>query len=68
MQLRMNRAAELLAESVLTIHAVGQQVGFTDPYYFSRMFRQYHGKSPLQYQQMLYSDSPSSLSTSPFQP
>lgn len=65
MQLRMNRAAMLLAQGVLSIHAIGNQVGFTDPYYFSRMFRQYHGRSPLQYQQLICSDYPSSLSASP---
>jgi AraC-like DNA-binding protein len=59
MQIRMNKAASLLGENILSVHAVGQQVGFTDPYYFSRMFRQYHGRSPQQYQQMVCSESPS---------
>lgn len=65
MQLRMNKAAALLAENVLAIHAIGQQVGFDDPYYFSRMFRQYHGQSPQQYQQSVCSEYPSRISTSP---
>lgn len=66
MQLRMNRAADLLAEGIFAIHAIGKAVGFEDPYYFSRMFKQYHSRSPQQYQQMICSDSPSSASTSPF--
>jgi len=59
MQVRMNKAANLLAENILSIHGVGEQVGFTDPYYFSRMFRQHHGRSPKQYRQMVCSDYPS---------
>lgn len=65
MQLRMNKAAILLAEKILSVHAIGEQVGFDDPYYFSRTFRQYHGRSPQQYQQLVCSDYPSVVSASP---
>lgn len=44
---RMQRAVELLhsqPESSLT--AVSEQVGYTDPYYFSRCFKRYYGVTP----------------------
>ncbi|HAI10273.1 MAG TPA: hypothetical protein DCM28_01125 [Phycisphaerales bacterium] len=65
LQLRMSRAAALLAENILTVQAVGRKVGFEDPYYFSRMFKQSQGLSPQQYQQSVCSDHPSGLSGSP---
>ncbi len=40
---RLERAAELLASSSLPVSEVGKEVGITDPYYFSRLFRQYAG-------------------------
>lgn len=44
---RMQRAAELLhsrPDSSLT--AISEQVGYTDPYYFSRCFKRYYGVTP----------------------
>ena len=44
---RMQRAAELIhsrPDSSLT--AISEQVGYTDPYYFSRCFKQYYGVTP----------------------
>ena len=44
---RMQRAAELLhsrPESSLT--DISEQVGYTDPYYFSRCFKRYYGVTP----------------------
>lgn len=44
---RMQRAAELLhsrPDSSLT--TVSEQVGYTDPYYFSRCFKRYYGVTP----------------------
>ena len=41
------RAAELIhsrPDSSLT--AISEQVGYTDPYYFSRCFKQYYGVTP----------------------
>ncbi len=47
--LRLERAAELLRGSSLTVAAVGEQVGVRDPYYFSRFFRQRYGLSPTEF-------------------
>ena len=48
-QLRMQHAAALLADGRLTVQAVAERVGYEDPYYFSRLFKQHMGQSPAQY-------------------
>jgi AraC-like DNA-binding protein len=45
----MERAAELLAEDRLTVRAIAKQLGFGDPFYFSRTFRRHFGRSPSEY-------------------
>lgn len=50
-RLRMERASTLLLEGRLTVAAVGRAVGYADPYYFSRVFRQHFGHSPSDHQQ-----------------
>jgi AraC-like DNA-binding protein len=64
--LRMDRAAALLVDGRLTVRAIAAQVGFDDPFYFSRLFKQHFGRSPAQYQQAAGSDSPSRVSPAPF--
>lgn len=49
--LRVQRAAELLQRSSISITEVGANVGFNDPAYFSRTFRKEMGLSPQQYRQ-----------------
>lgn len=51
LDLRLARAAELLAHGPLTIEAVARAVGFADPAYFSRRFRAHHGLSPRQWRE-----------------
>ena len=46
---RMKQAAALLAEGRLTIQAVSCQVGISDPFYFSRCFKQQFGMTPTEY-------------------
>lgn len=44
---RMRKAAELLQqEHELSLTAVSERVGYTDPYYFSRCFKKYYGITP----------------------
>ncbi len=47
-QLRVRRACSLLgtADDRITVRQVGELVGIDDPYYFSRLFKQYTGQSP----------------------
>lgn len=45
-RLRMAQARELLTYSSLTIQEVAAQLGYEDPLYFSRLFRQVTGQTP----------------------
>jgi len=47
--LRMARARQLLDSTTMTVAAVGADVGYTDPFYFSRHFQKMHGLSPTEY-------------------
>jgi AraC-like DNA-binding protein len=44
--LRMARARQLLDTTDATIAEVARDVGYDDPFYFSRHFRRHHGMSP----------------------
>ena len=44
--LRMARARQLLDTTDATVAEVGREVGYDDPFYFSRHFRRHHGMSP----------------------
>jgi AraC-like DNA-binding protein len=46
---RIDHAKKLLMNPELTIVQVADQCGFEDPYYFSRLFKSYTGKSPSAY-------------------
>lgn len=46
LHLRMNRAAELIQNSDLMIKEISDQLGFSDPYNFSRTFRRTFGVPP----------------------
>ncbi|MFV0352565.1 MAG: response regulator [Oscillospiraceae bacterium] len=47
--IRMERAAALIAEGNTYIRQVAEQVGFTDQLYFTRVFKKHFGVSPSQY-------------------
>ncbi|MCC6580411.1 MAG: helix-turn-helix domain-containing protein, partial [Phycisphaeraceae bacterium] len=48
-RLRMEHAASLVLDGRLTLKAVAQRVGISDPYYFSRLFHQHFGMSAKAY-------------------
>lgn len=52
-RMRLEKAADLLADDQLTAQAIAQAVGISDPYYFSRLFKQHYGQSPAHYRQSL---------------
>lgn len=56
--LRIDRARDLLAEDTLTVQAIAERVGFTDPFYFSRVFHDQAGMSPSAYRREICSDHP----------
>ncbi|MGP3533738.1 AraC family transcriptional regulator [Microbacterium sp. RD1] len=48
-QLRMDRARALLDTTDRTVAQIAEDVGYDDPFYFSRIFRKTHGVAPLEY-------------------
>ncbi len=48
---RVRKAKEFLRETELSINEVAQKVGYNTPNNFSRIFKQYTGKSPKEYRQ-----------------
>ena len=48
--LRLQRAAQLITQEAGTIAEIAYAVGFNDPKYFSRLFRQVYGVSPSEYE------------------
>lgn len=44
--LRMERAADIAARESLGIEELGRRVGYTDPAYFARLFKEHTGMSP----------------------
>jgi AraC-like DNA-binding protein len=48
-QIRINRAKDLLASSDLSVSEIAERLGFSSVFYFSRLFHQKTGQSPLAY-------------------
>lgn len=49
---RMQKAAELLRSTNLTVADISQQVGFMNNSYFCKTFKQHHGCSPAKFREM----------------
>ena len=47
--MRLKKAAEMLAEGEYTVNDTAYSVGYNDPLYFSRCFKQQFGVSPSAY-------------------
>jgi CheY-like chemotaxis protein len=47
--LRLKRAAQLLKKSAGTVAEIAYNVGFIDPSYFTKIFRQHFGKTPSEF-------------------
>lgn len=48
-RLKMTEAAKLLRQTDLPVGEIARQLGYTDPYYFSRAFKKAEGTSPTAY-------------------
>ena len=46
---RINHARALILNTPWKMSVIGRRVGFSDEYYFSRVFKKYTGKSPTEY-------------------
>jgi ABC-type sugar transport system ATPase subunit len=48
-KMKVEKAKELLLYTDLEIKEIAERVGFDDPYYFSRVFKEWEDKSPLRF-------------------
>jgi AraC-like DNA-binding protein len=48
-KMKMHYACQLLSQSKLKIKQIAEKVGYDDPYYFSRLFKQVMNESPKDY-------------------
>ena len=49
LNMRINKAKQMLSEGVLKINAVSEECGFTNPYHFCRFFKQKTGLTPSEF-------------------
>jgi len=49
LRLKLNKAANMLLTSTHSIGQIAMEVGYFDPYHFSRNFKQFYGQSPRRY-------------------
>ncbi|MDO4790276.1 MAG: response regulator [Porphyromonas sp.] len=54
LQIRLSKAKKMLREESLSIIEVAEACGFSDPNYFSRVFKKEVGMPPSQYQKILF--------------
>jgi AraC-like DNA-binding protein len=54
LRLKMNAAAERLAQPGTLVKQVAEEVGFTDPFHFSRVFKSVLGISPVEFRRLHY--------------
>ncbi|MGY5958268.1 arabinose operon transcriptional regulator AraC [Kosakonia sp. BK9b] len=64
---RMNRARLLIQSTRLPIYKIAQSVGYSDPVYFTRIFRKHNGIPPAEYKKR-YEKMNSMAATSPTKP
>ncbi|MFV0504199.1 MAG: helix-turn-helix domain-containing protein [Lachnospirales bacterium] len=51
-KIKLERAKQLLATSTLQINEIGKEVGYEDPFVFSKIFKKYEGSSPYEFKIM----------------
>lgn len=49
---KINKSCQMLQETNLPVYEIAAAVGFTDQYYFSRIFKKYISYSPLEYRNL----------------
>ncbi|MBD1390413.1 AraC family transcriptional regulator [Neiella sp. HB171785] len=48
-QMKVRKACDQLYQTNLSVREIAEQLGYSDPYYFSRIFKKVQGVSPAQY-------------------
>ena len=56
MELRMQKAAEMLKDPRNKIYVIGEQLGYHNPYNFSRAFKRFHQLTPLEYRRKTHGE------------
>lgn len=56
-ELKMNKAKELLEQREMTVKEIANTVGYADQNYFSRIFKKFCGMTPTQYRELLSEDN-----------
>ena len=51
---KINYSKQLLSNTEMTIKQIAHKVGFSDPYYFSRIFKKFEALSPQQYKKRFH--------------
>jgi AraC-like DNA-binding protein len=57
LRLKVQHACRLLDTTAMRIQTIGAEIGYPDPYYFSRLFREVMGVSPRAYRAITKGDS-----------
>jgi AraC-like DNA-binding protein len=52
-RLRMREACRLLGSTALSVKEIAAEMGYEDPFYFSRVFKAVHGLAPTDYRLMM---------------
>lgn len=58
---RINKSKELLADTDLSLAEIGNQIGFSDQSYFTKIFRKIEGVTPGQYRLLISQNNPPKL-------
>ncbi len=66
-QIKIHFACQLLTQSSIKIKEIAEKIGYDDPYYFSRLFRNATGKSPNEYRKNAVQKQPAPDHASPTQ-
>lgn len=67
-RLRMQRACELLRETTLSVKEVASLLGYSDPFYFSRIFKSVNGVAPSYYRSQITETRQGNGMGTPFPP
>ena len=62
-KLKIKEAKKLLRDKMLSVSEVSQKLGFDNPYYFSRVFKNYENISPSEYKQNLKEHNDTALNS-----
>ncbi|MEG0387843.1 MAG: AraC family transcriptional regulator, partial [Niameybacter sp.] len=60
-QIRLEKAKEILEKNDMPINLVAKSVGYEDAYYFSKLFKKYYGSAPSAYSKQIKKEQKDNL-------